>query len=259
MFRKLIFVFLFVLRFIPVSISQERFVLHELSEGWGAGLNYGITQFNGDIKSNGLYVDGAINSILIFSIEKSINNSINLNAHIGLGGLNGSRRHDTYVLSETTNNLNDPYKNYEGNGVKFSSDIYEIAVISKIDLEEVYLYFRPYFRKRENIHFYYNLGYGEILYKSMKRNMESGTYIYAYGYDDLNGNYESYKKLVKSKLFIYGFSVEYNINKNINLELSSVSRLSFTDHLDATEIKRGFFTSNDLYRVISLGMKYIFN
>jgi len=259
MFRKLVFVCFFILRFITIAISQERFDLHELSEGWGAGLNYGITQFNGDIKSNGLINSTEINSILIFSIEKSVNNIINLNAQLGIGKLNGSRNHDTYVLSETTNNLNDPYKNYEDKGVKFSSDIYEILVVSKIDLEEAYIYFRPYFRKRKNIHFYYNLGYGEILYTSMKRNMESGTYIYAYGYDDLNGNYESYKKMVKSKLFIYGFSVEYNINKNINLELSSVSRLSFSDHLDATEIKRGVFTSNDSYRVISLGVKYIFN
>jgi hypothetical protein len=256
MIKRIWFVFLFLVGFFSEISAQGRLQFDHLLDDWRVGIDFGITQFKGDIKQSSMLSKSEINTIGLFSLEKRINSIINVYGQLGKGKLNGSRRHDTYVISETTNDLNNPWDKYEENGVKFSSDIYEIAVVSKIDLEELYIYFRPFFHKRKNIHFYYNLGYGEILYTSMKRNMESGTYIYAYGYDDLNGNYESYKKLVKSKLFIYGFSVEYNINKNINLELSSVSRLSFTDHLDATEIKRGVFTSNDSYRVISFGIKY---
>lgn len=229
----------------------------DLLSGWSVGLNYGLTQFNGDIKSESFISKTEINSMLIVYADKKINNLINLNTQFGIGRLNGSRLDHTYSISETTTSeVHDPYANYEGQGEKFSAEIYEIAIVSKIDLQEVYIYFKPYFQRKKNIHFYFNLGYGEVLYTSMKRNIQSGTYIYAIGYDDLNENYESYNRVVRSALFVYGASIEYNISENISLELSTVSRLSFTDHLDASGMKS--IPLNDSYRVMSFGMKYIF-
>ena len=65
------------------------------------------------------------------------------------------------------------------------------------------------------------------------------------------------KKFFKKKILIYGLSVEYNIYKKFNIELSSIKRLAFTDYLDASLMKS--IPSNDSYRVILLGLKYNIN
>ena len=228
-----------------------------LLEGWSVGFNYGLTQFDGDIRNNGLFEKSSIASIYSLNLTKSINKLIGVSFQISNGKLLGERLDDSYSLSQTTNNLYDPYRNYEGNGERFENNFYEIEVIAKFDMQEMYLFFNPNFLAKSNFHFHYNIGYGEIFFNSMKRNLESGTYIYAYGYDDLEGSYETQMKMARAKILIYGLSVEYNIYKKFNIELSSIKRLAFTDYLDASLMKS--IPSNDSYRVILLGLKYNIN
>jgi hypothetical protein len=254
MIKRIWFVFLFLVGFFSEISAQGRLQFDHLLDDWRVGIDFGITQFKGDIKQSSMLSKSEINTIGLFSLEKRINSIINVYGQLGKGELNGYRNHSSYSISETTNNLHDPYNNYEGGGEKFVANIFEMEVVSKIDLEELYMYFRPYFHKRKSLHFYYNIGYGLVFFESIKRNQESNSYIYAYGYDDLGGSYEKYLDRVKSKIFIYGLSIEYDLYEKINLELSSIVRLSFTDYLDASLMNS--LSSNDSYRVISFGIKY---
>lgn len=254
MIKRICFVFLFLVGYCLEISAQGRLQFNHLLDDWRVGIDFGITQFKGDIKQSRIFSKSEINTIRLFSVEKKISSIINVYGQLGKGELNGYRNHSSYSISETTNNLHDPYNNYEGGGEKFVANIFELKLVSKIDLEELYMYFRPHFLKRKSLDFYYNIGYGLVFFESIKRNQESNSYIYAYGYDDLGANYEKYLDSVKSKIFIYGLSIEYNLYEKINLELSSIVRLSFTDYLDASLMNS--LPSNDSYRVISFGIKY---
>ena len=254
MIKRICFVFLFLVGFFSEISAQGRLQFDHLLDDWRVGIDFGITQFKGDIKQSRLLSKTEINTIALFSLEKRINSIINVYGQLGKGELNGYRNHSSYSISETTNNLHDPYNNYEGGGEKFVANIFEMEVVSKIDLKELYMYFRSDFHKRKSLNFYYNIGYGLVFFESIKRNQESNSYIYAYGYDDLDGRYETNLDRVKSKIFIYGLSIEYDLYEKINLELSSIVRLSFTDYLDASLMNS--LTSNDSYRVIAFGIKY---
>ena len=238
------------------TISSDNQFL-SLWKGWSVGFNYGLTQFDGDIRNKGLFEKSSMASIYSLNFTKSINKLIGVSFQISNGKLLGERLDDSYSLSQTTNNLYDPYRNYEGNGERFENNFYEIEVLAKFDVEEIYLFFNSNYLAKSNFQFHYNIGYGEIIFESLKRNIESGTYIYAYGYDDLGDGYESQIKMTKAKILIYGLSIEYNIYKKFNIELSSIKRLAFTDYLDASLMKS--IPSNDSYRVILLGLKYNIN
>ena len=234
--------------------TEKEIVSNIFFDNFSIGLNYGVTQFRGDIKGESFFIKSSIGKMYSFFLLKKINDLVSVNLQVGKGDLSGEREHHSYSISSTTSNLYNPYYNYENKGEKFECSIIESNIIFKFDLQEIAQYFLPAYKSHHKFNFLYDLGFGMIAFESMKRNLESDTYIYAYGYDDLEGDFETFDKLIKGNVLLYGVSAEYKILNNFDLVLSSVKRLAFTDFLDSSEMKS--VPSNDSYRVVSFGLKY---
>ena len=229
-------------------------------DNFSIGLNYGISEFNGDIKEKGFLNKSNRNNVFNVRVGKEINNIFTFYTGFMYGALNGSRKKESYLDSEYPY---DPYGNSDSLsiGEKFTTDFIELDLITSINIKNLLQYYyksypdNPEFLNR--IDFFYNIGLGIMSFNSIKRNTESNTYIYAYGYHDLDGSFEDEKKLMErplARVLIYGYNISYLINKNIKCTLFFTGRLADSDFLDSSMMSQ----QNDKYRHISLGLDYIF-
>ena len=229
-------------------------------DNFSVGLNYGISEFNGDIKEKGFINTSNLNTVYNLRAGKEINNIFTCYVGFMGGALNGSREKESYLDSEGPY---DPYGNSDSlwGGEKFASDFIELDLITSINIKNVFKYYRksdadnPGFLNR--IDFFYNIGLGIMSFNSIKKNIASDTYIYAYGYNDIDGTFEDEKKLIErplTRVLLYGYNISYLINKNIKCTLFFTSRLADSDFLDSSMMSQ----QNDKYRHIALGLDYIF-
>ena len=172
--------------------------------------------------------------------------------------LQGERRN-----SQSTIDLDYQYYNfYEGNGDYFHARMTELSLVFSGDFPERLLSVimssindNFVFPKRFNI--YSNIGIGVCNFHSIRYNLISNSYIYAYGYNDLQGDFENRKSfwdLPKSTTLIYGASIDYELTKVSKIYLSSFMRYAYTPYIDSDkELGVG-----DRFRNISLGYIYSF-
>ena len=102
-----------------------------------------------------------------------------------------------------------------------------------------------------------NIPFEILSFKSMKRNNESQTYIYGYGYKDAEGDFETPKGLFErptTRVICYGYTVSYLLSTSIKCSFAFLGRLADTDFLDSALMSQ----QNDKFRNISLGLEYIF-
>lgn len=213
------------------------------------GVSYGISEFKGDIKEDGFINSNNTNSLYNIRISKEINKFFSISSEILFGDLSGSETQSTEAY--------DPYDFYEELGEKFIADFFELDLITSINLESVLEYYYPKYSDNNRFDICYNLGFGILSFKSIKRNNESNTYIYGYGYKDLEGEYESAKGFFdrpKARVISYGYSVSYLINSKVKCKLLFLGKLADTDFLDSSFMNQ----QNDKFRNISLGIDYIF-
>ena len=217
------------------------------------GISYGISEFKGDIKEG-----GNTNKLYNFQLSKQINKVFSISSEILFGDLSGSKKSESYLISETqSTEAYDPYDFYEEAGEKFTADFFEFDLITSINLESVLKHYYSKYSDNNRFDFYYNIGLGIISFKSIKRNNESNTYIYGYGYKDLEGEYESAKGFFdrpKARVISYGYSVSYLINSRIKWKLLFLEKIADTDFLDSSLMNQ----QNDKFRNISLGLEYTF-
>jgi len=216
------------------------------------GISYGISEFKGDIKQDGFINSNNTNISYNFRVTKKINPLISISSEILFGDLSG--RKNTENQSATAY---DPYGFYEGLGEKFTSDFLEVDLITSINLESVIKHYYSKYSNNNRFDIFYNIGFGILSFKSIKRNNESGTYIYGYGYQDAEGEFGSAKDFFdrpKARVICYGYSASYLISARIKCTLLFLSRLTDTDFLDSSLMNQ----QNDKFRNISLGLDYIF-
>ena len=158
--------------------------------GWAVGFNYGLTQFDGDVrqydhypayqKSSNFFELGSAVSL---SLVKQINAFYSLSAELTSGSFSGLRRKNEYIGYDSY----DPYQNYEENGDKFLASFQEADFILNIDMTKSIAYFlKP--KKTGKLSFDAKLGIGYNIYNSVRRNLISDTYIYSFGYTDEGSN-----------------------------------------------------------------------
>mgnify|MGYP001410168370 CR=1 FL=1 len=222
------------------------------------GVSYGISEFKGDIKQDGFINSTNTNTLYNFRLTKKINPIFSISSEILFGDLSGSKETESYLISETqSTEAHDPYDFYEGLGEKFTADFFEFDLITSINLESVIKHYYSKYSDNNRFDICYNIGFGILSFKSIKRNNESDTYIYGYGYKDLEGEYESAKGFFerpKARVISYGYSVSYLINSRIKCTFLFLGRLTDTDFLDSSMMNQ----QNDKFRNISLGIDYIF-
>jgi len=229
-------------------------------DNFSVGLNYGISEFNGDIREKGFMNSSNLSTAYNLRVGKEINNIFTCYAGFMCGALNGSREKESYDSEEPY----DPYGKSDSLwvGEKFTADFIELDLITSINIKNVLQYYyksdpdNPGFLNR--IDFFYNLGLGVMSFNSIKKSIESDTYIYGYGYhDNRDGDFKAKKTLMErplTRVLIYGYNISYSINKNIKCSLFVTSRLADSDFLDSSMMSQ----QNDKYRHIALGLDYIF-
>ena len=222
------------------------------------GVSYGISEFRGDIKQDGFINSDNTANLYNFWISKEINKFFSISSEILFGDLSGSKKSESYLISETqSTEAHDPYDFYEELGEKFTADFFEFDLITSINLESVLGYYYCEYSDNNRFDICYNIGFGILSFKSIKRNTESDTYIYGYGYHDVPGEFEKAKGFFdrpKARVISYGYSVSYLINSKVKCKLLFLGKLADTDFLDSSFMNQ----QNDKFRNISLGIDYIF-
>ena len=227
------------------------------SKGWAIGLNYGLTQFRGDIKESGFLESSSFSNSYSLEIEKQINPLLRISTEVVIGNLGGLRYNNSYNISKTLMQIDDPYENYEEIGERFENNFVEYDLKFCVDVESLIKKHYPRYKDKKKISIFYNFGIGINLFKSVKQNLDTDTYIYAYGYDDVNGNFlEMNNRRVRNRVLQYGASIRYSVMKNMDIKCSSIMRLSNSDYLDSSSMNSQ--PQNDRFRIISFGITYDF-
>jgi hypothetical protein len=228
-----------------------------VSKGWAIGLNYGFTQFRGDIKESSFLKSSSFSNSYSLEIQKPINPLFKMSVEVIFGNLTGLRDASAYSLSKsTTANVYDPYELYLENGEIFENSFVEYDLKFCFDIERLIKKYYSSFNINKKISLLYNFGVGLNMFRSIKRNLNTQSEIYAHGYDYVNSNFEMNINRVRSRVLQYGFSVSYNLIRNIDIQCSSIMRVSDSDYLDSSSMNSQ--PQNDRFRVISFGIIYDF-
>ena len=158
-----------------------------------------------------------------FAILTHIDNHTILSSHLNIMHIQGKRSKEHAI------NSHNPYALYEGDGDYFKSNMNALSLVVSNDLPQrllssIFQSLNESLVLPDRLKIYYNLGVGMCNFHSIRYNSLSDSYIYGYGYDDLNYNFESRKSfwdLPKSRILIYGFSFDYKIGNTSNLSVSS--------------------------------------
>ena len=238
--------------------SEDAIQKKSILSNWSLGIGYGINEFRGDIKQEGFL--NAVNLDYTYNIyfKRKVNDLFSVSSEIFFGKLNGEKYDESYLISTTqATEVYDPYELYEESGELFVAEFFEIDIIAVINLEEALKRYYKSYLDNNRFDICYNLGVGISSFNSIKRNMTSNNYIYSYGFNDLDQDYETPKGFFerpKTRILSYGYSITYNIISNINISFALLGKLTDSDFLDSSLM----YQQNDKYRDILFRLEYVF-
>ena len=228
---------------------------------WSIGINYGITQFDGDIRQydysssvqTGLdYQDSdfkELRSAFSLSLEKKINEKVSFSIEYVNGEFAGLRRPNEYEGYE----IDYPYEIAEGSrdGNKFVTSFNEADILLNYDLnsniEKLIKTELP-----KNISVILKIGFGYNSFRSLRTNLYTDDYVYSFGYDELTKN-ES-KDPVSESVLVAGTKLKYKFEKGISLVLDYTIRVINSDKWDSSIMEGG--QGKDRFSFLSFGLSY---
>ena len=241
--------------------EQEDKKSYNLWSGWSVGLNYGITQYNGDVRQ----FDHApayqrevnfseLQTAYSLNLIKKINPLFSFEGEFIAGKFAGLNR--TYSdVSITENYYDNPYGGlHEGNGEKFVTDFMEFDASLLFDITKLTSYFTKFNKKNHTI--FGKVGMGYNLYHALKTNLNTDTYIFSYGYvDEGKGEVkESFSDSPSATVMLYGLKIGYPLNKKLDINLDITKRTAKSDTWDASERKTKVL--KDSYTSMLFGLSY---
>ena len=234
---------------------------YNLWSGWSVALNYGITQYNGDVRQfdhapayqrevnfSELQMGYSLNLI------KKINPLFSVEGEFMAGKFAGLNR--TYSdVSITEDYYDNPYGGFhEGNGEKFVTDFMEFDASLLFDISKLTSYFLKSDRKKYTLLGKVGMGYN--VYHALKTNLNTDTYIFSYGYvDEGKGEVkESFSDSPSATVMLYGLKIGYPLNKKLDINLDITKRTAQSDTWDASERKTKVL--KDSYTSMLFGLSY---
>tara|TARA_B100000902_G_scaffold143545_2_gene140999 strand:+ start:2070 stop:2912 length:843 start_codon:yes stop_codon:yes gene_type:complete len=229
---------------------------------WYIGIGNLINDFNGDVRSKGIFNSDNIEYGYKISLGRKLSNTYNIVVNFLSGSLQGKIQENIEVLQT---DIYDPYKLYENQGYYFLSDFIELNLMTSINIENIFSldldqiltrYYSKYTYK-DRIDLYYEVGLGLTSFTSNTRNLISNTYIYGYGYNEEAGAFEKKESILerpKAPIFIHGVTINYLVKPRIVFNISLFGKIADTDFLDAALIS----SKRDAYRSLSFGLGYLF-
>jgi len=230
---------------------------------WSIGINYGITQFDGDIRQydyassvqTGLdYQDSDFNelrSAFSFSLEKKINEKISFSIENVTGEFAGLRRPNEYEAYE----IHDPYSlavgpQIPGYGDKFLTSFSETDILLNYDINSNIAKLIKT-ELPENISVIVKMGFGYNVFRSLRTNLYTDEYVYSFGYDELTKNESD---AVSESVIICGAKIKYKIQDVLSLLVDYTVRNSMSDKWDSSIMDGGH--GGDRFSLFSFGLAY---
>ena len=232
----------------------------KILKDWSIGFNYGMTQFDGDIRQYdyasseqiGLnYQDSdfkELRSAYSFSLEKKIDDKFSVSIDYVNGEFAGLRRPNEYEGYETDIPYPDVFNAISAsNGQKFVTTFNEIDVLLNYDLNSNNPIF--YLELPENISLIAKFGFGYNSFRSLRTNLYSDEYIHGFGYEDFTKNESD---AVSESVIIYGAKIKYEIQEGLSLLIDYTVRNSMSDKWDSSIMDGG--NGGDRFSLFSFGL-----
>jgi hypothetical protein len=227
---------------------------------WSIGINYGITQFDGDIRQYDYassvqtslgYQDSdfkELRTAFSFSLEKKINEKISFSIENVTGEFAGLRRPNEYEGYE----IDYPYEITEGskNGNKFITSFNETDILLNYDINSN---IAKLIKKElpKNISVILKMGFGYNVFRSLRTNLYTDEYVYSFGYDELTKNESD---MISETTIIYGAKIKYEIKDGLSLLADYTVRNSMSDKWDSSIMDGG--NGGDRFSLFSFGLAY---
>ena len=223
----------------------------------------GATQFYGDIKQfdhipayeeNNNFFE--LKESLELSFTKKINQLFSIQTTAIIGKFGGLRR----VKEGLQNEIFDPYNFYQGTGEYFVCDFKELDLQALLNMSNILSLFNT--GRVNNYTIYAKGGIGYNIFNTVNRNLESGDYIYSYGYEDEAQNGGLVKKSLfespAETVYIYGLVFDYEITEKVSLLLDFTKRMGKTDKWDASisDLNNVVASEYDNFNFYSIGVSY---
>jgi hypothetical protein len=249
--------------FAQKGLDNDANTSKNLLKDWSVGVNYGTTNFNGDITQydyapatqTGLsYQDEDFKesrSAFSLSLEKKIDEKLSISLEYVSGEFAGLRRPNEYVGFET----DDPYgiiaETAEGmNGQKFVTSFNETDILLNYDVNSnIAKLIKTELPK--NISVILKMGFGYNLFRSLRTNLYTDEYVYSFGYDELTKNESD---MISETTIIYGAKIKYEIKDGLSLLADYTVRNSMSDKWDSSIMDGG--NGGDRFSLFSFGLAY---
>ena len=248
----------------PEAKKWDKKGLSKLFVNTDVSILVGATQFFGDIKQwdnipaydkNQNFYE--VKPSIEISISKKINHLFTIQASAISGKFGGLRK----IGEGVDNEVYDPYGFYQETGEYFVADYKELDLQGLLNISNLLAFFNTNITTN-NYTFYLKGGVGINKFSTVNRNLESGDYIYSYGYSDETQNGGNIKKDLLNRpgesTVIFGFVSKYEINDKISLLLDLTKRTSKSDKFDASlsTLNHNAKTEYDNFNFYSFGVSY---
>ena len=248
------------------KIKIPGFLNKKIFENTNFNILIGATQFHGDItqwdhipayeKNNNF---SELKGALELSLTKEINQLFSIQTTAIIGQFGGIRREKEGLPNE----IFDPYGFYQGSGEYFVCDFKELDLQALVNVSNILSLFD--IGGFNNYIIYAKGGIGYNIFNTVNRNLESGDYIYSYGYEDefLNGGLvkKSLGESPAETVYIYGLVFNYEITEKVSLLLDFTKRVGKTDKWDASisNFSNVVASRYDNFNFYSIGISYNIN
>ena len=245
--------------FAQKGLDKDVTSFKNLLKDWSIGVNYGTTQFDGDIRQydyassvqTGLtYQDEdfkELRSAFSLSLEKKIDEKASISFECVSGEFAGLRRPNEYVGFE----IDDPYGIADNFGNKFVTSFIETDMLFNYNLSsDIGKLIKIELPK--NLSILAKVGFGYNQFRSLRTNLYTDEYIYSYGYDELTTN-ES-EDMVSQSVIVYGAKIKYKVTDGLNILVDYTIRRSMSDKWDSSLMDGG--NGNDRFSLFSLGLAF---
>jgi len=245
--------------FAQKGLDKDVTSFKNLLKDWSIGVNYGTTQFDGDIRQydyassvqTGLtYQDEdfkELRSAFSLSLEKKIDEKASISFECVSGEFAGLRRPNEYVGFE----IDDPYGIADNFGNKFVTSFIETDMLFNYNLSsDIGKLIKIELPK--NLSILAKVGFGYNKFRSLRTNLYTDEYIYSYGYDELTTN-ES-EDMVSQSVIVYGAKIKYKVANGLNVLVDYTIRRSMLDKWDSSIMDGG--NGNDRFSLFSLGLAF---
>ena len=271
MIKKLhILILIFSVSFVQI-IAQDSGQLEKWSLGGGIGLikfNDGHLTYD---NTNGV-LDG---ELLSLQLNRRINNYFSIQGEFVTGQFSRARisphlcDNPYHTELGTGIQINDyDTTQYINQGEQFNTELIEFDLNVLVNVSQLFMSHFLSDNSDNSFNLFVKAGAGINMFRTVRREINSNTFINSYGYEWLWKNEfenageveEKWSNTIHEASFILGLIASYDISERLAVNASIVSRMINTNRLDGVvdnkDIVENDFINNDIFTSYSFGLTY---